>query len=71
MLNIYWNFLCCESRVPVDDASPSPAGTGCANSDDFDRFGDWAQIQRWRDWDGCPECDAPEPLIYGREFVIQ
>ena len=70
MLNIYWRFLCCESRIPIEEVDPTPTGTGCCDKEDFERFGEWAQIGRWRDWDGCPECDASEPLIYGREFVL-
>lgn len=71
MLNIYWRFLCCESRIPIDEVEPKTAGKGCCLSEDFDRFGEWAKITKWRKYDGCPECDAPEPMIYGREFVIE
>lgn len=70
MLNIYWRYLCCESRIPVDARDPETDGRGMCNSEDFDRFGEWAHTMQWCDWDGCPECDAPAPLIYGREFVI-
>ena len=70
-LNIYWDFMCCDSLIPIDVVNPKTAGTGCCDSEDFDRFGEWAQIQKWRNWDGCPECDASEPLIYGRRFILQ
>lgn len=66
-LNIYWHFLCCDSLHPIDEHEPKKAGMTMNNNDDPD---DWSKIMSWRDWGGCPECFATEPLIDGRKFII-
>lgn len=70
-LNIYWHLGCCETLRPIDEFDPGYNGKTLNN--DNERFGgEWVKMHSFRSFDKpCPECDAPEPLIFGRKFIIE
>lgn len=61
-------YLCCDSLHPVSDRDIRDNGQTLNDNDDPD---DWSKIKSWRDWDGCPSCDASEPMIIGRKMVFK
>lgn len=67
-LGMYWFFGCCESLHSVEDFDPLQQGEGLNNNNDPD---DWSKEMRWRSFEKpCPECKAPEPLIFERIMRI-
>lgn len=57
-------YLCCESWVPYEKWGR--VKRSAAIPGDFQKYSD----KHARDWEGCPECKASEPLIDYRKFRI-